>query len=297
MPSPAKQNTLSGLMVRQAMRRQLIYQPQTGTIANAISCLIKYKVNALMVTDDRVEPIGVVSKTDIMGAYYAGLPTDTPLEHIMIAPPLFCTASESLENALETMRSHRIYRLYVKDDENGNTIGTLAYPDIVGLLYQYCHQCPYSKFSLNQKKQKNEEIIRFSVKEVMTPDVKTIDKGASLTQVMEEISMYRFGALLITDQQKACGVISKTDLVLNYKHGLNPETKAEEVMSSPVRSCDAHMLLEDAIKQMIVYDIQRLFIHENTPEHIVGVLSLSDTARTRSGSCHACISSRIKIDA
>jgi predicted transcriptional regulator len=295
--SPAtKLNTLSGIMVRQAMRRQIIHQPQTATIANAIACLIKFKVNALMVADHRKQPVGVISKTDIMGAYYAGLPTDTPLEFIMNSPLLFCTPDESLERALETMRSHKIYRLYVKDMDSDKILGTLAYPDIVGILYQYCHQCPYSKFNLKRQNEKEDARLRYLVKEVMTPDVKAVDKEVSLTEVMEEISLNRFGAMLITDQNKPCGVISKTDLVLNYKHGLNPETKAEVVMSSPVRSCDAHMHLEDAIKEMILFDIQRLFIHQDDPEKIVGVLSLSDTARSRSGSCHACISSRIKID-
>jgi hypothetical protein len=53
------------------------------------------------------------------------------------------------------------------------------------------------------------------------------------------------------------------------------------------------MLLEEAIKQMILYDIQRLFIHQGEPENIVGVLSFSDTARTRSGSCHAWLASAV----
>ena len=32
------------------------------------------------------------------------------------------------------------------------------------------------------------------------------------------------------------------------------------------------------------------------PQNIVGVLSLSDAARIRSGSCHACVSSRIRVE-
>jgi hypothetical protein len=47
---------------------------------------------------------------------------------------------------------------------------------------------------------------------------------------------------------------------------------------------------------MIVTDIHRLFVHEGDPGNIVGVISLSDAARSRSGSCHACVSSRIKVE-
>ena len=68
-------------------------------------------------------------------------------------------------------------------------------------------------------------------------------------------------------------------------------------MSAPVRTCGENELLEDAIKGMILADIHRLFAHRRSPADIVGVLSLSDAARIRSGSCHACISSRIRVDA
>ncbi|MBW1643927.1 MAG: CBS domain-containing protein [Deltaproteobacteria bacterium] len=114
---------------------------------------------------------------------------------------------------------------------------------------------------------------------------------------MEELSMYRFGAILVKDRENTpCGVISKTDLTLAYKHGVDSETPAETIMSSPVQSCCADVLLEDAIRKMIFSDVHRLFVHQSKPDELVGVISLSDAARIRSGSCHACISSRIKLD-
>ena len=131
----------------------------------------------------------------------------------------------------------------------------------------------------------------------MTIEVKSVLRDDSLLQVMEELSMYRFGAILVRDGGNSpCGVISKTDLALAYKHGVNSETPAETIMSSPVQSCDADVLLEDAIRMMIFSDVHRLFVHQSKPSSIVGVISLSDAARIRSGSCHACISSRIKLD-
>lgn len=107
---------------------------------------------------------------------------------------------------------------------------------------------------------------------------------------------YRFGALLITDSARVpCGVISKTDLVLAYRRGIDGRTPAESIMSSPVCSCGEKQLLENAIQQMILTDIHRIFVYGETPEQTVGVLSLTDTARRRSGSCHACVSSRITV--
>ena len=48
-----------------------------------------------------------------------------------------------------------------------------------------------------------------------------------------------------------------------------------------------------AIQQMLLKDVQRLFVHAQDPAQIIGILSLSDAARIRSGSCRACTPSRL----
>ncbi len=291
-------NTLRNLSVSRAMRRQIICLDQEKSIRHGINTVIKYKVNALLTVDDDQRPVGVVSKTDIMGAYYAGLPIDSPLQDIMISPPLFCRAGDSLEAALEQMRCNRVYRLYVTGDASGELVGALAYPDIVGLLYQYCRQCEYSNLRRQNQSDATDAIQRFKVRELMTVGVKSLPMHDVLGTVMEALSAYRFGAMLISDAKGLpCGVISKTDLALAYMRGVGQDEVAEKVMSTPVHTCDADSLLEEAIKKMIVEDIHRLFVQEGNPARLVGVLSLSDAARGRSGSCHGCVSSRIKIEA
>ena len=290
-------NTLRNLSVNRAMRRQITCLEQSKTIGHGINLIIKYKVNALLAVDARQKPVGVVSKTDIMGAYYAGLPIDSPLEHIMVSPPLFCRAGDSLEAALEQMRTNKIYRLYVTDDQSGDLVGALAYPDIVGLLYQYCRQCNYSNLNRTRQADKNEAAHRFTVRELMTIGVNSLSMHEVLNTVMEALSACRYGAMLITDENGLPrGVISKTDLALAYRHGVSQDETAEKVMGAPVHTCDADFLVEEAIKRMIVEDIHRLFVREKSTNTIVGVLSLADAARGRSGSCHSCVSSRIKVE-
>jgi len=289
-------NTLRNLSVSDAMRRQIVQLDQDKTIDYAINTLVKFKVNALLCVDDERNPVGVVSKTDIMGAYYAALPIDSPVEHIMVSPPLFCHSQDSLESALEQMRNNGIYRLYVLDTSSGDLVGALAYPDIVGLLYRYCHHCEYNH--LNAKRRTQGDIVRrLSVREVMSSGAKSIGMSESLNTVMETLSAHRFGAMLVNDENGLPGgVISKTDLALNYKHGVDPGVEAHTVMSTPVYTCDVDALLEDALKMMTIADIHRLFIYDGDKDNIVGVLSLSDAARIRSGSCYACVSIRIKVE-
>ena len=288
-------NTLSGQLVGRAMRRLVIRLRRDVSIGDSVNALIKYKMNALLAVDEGGQPIGVLSKTDIMGAYYAGLPIDSELADIISVPPLYCSPHDTLEEALGVMRKAGVYRLYVVDPETRQVIGALAYPDIVGLLYRFCHRCERSHYRRRQCAEAD-PVGRFVVGEIMTTDVKTVFRSQPLAGVMEALSAYRFGALLVTDPDGTpCGVISKTDLALAYKHGVDSGAPAETVMSSPVQSCNASELLETAIRKMIFSDLHRLFVHRSGAAGLVGVISLSDAARIRSGSCHACVSSRIKI--
>jgi signal-transduction protein with cAMP-binding, CBS, and nucleotidyltransferase domain len=66
-------------------------------------------------------------------------------------------------------------------------------------------------------------------------------------------------------------------------------------MSSPVQAVDGSAPLVSALKTMIFGDVHRLFVYQGSLQNLVGVLSLSDVARFRSGTCRACLVSRIKI--
>ena len=130
----------------------------------------------------------------------------------------------------------------------------------------------------------------------MTTGVKDVSESDSLIEVMETLSSSKIGALLVRDEHtNPAGVISKTDLILAYKHGVDPQKPARTIMSHPLRFCRGNELLEDAIRTMIFTDLHRLFVTDAGSGDINGVFTLTDAARNKSGSCHACISSRITV--
>ncbi len=297
MSIPGKRNVLSGLKVSAAMRRQVVRLPQEASLEQCIRQCIKFKINAVLVTDAAGSPLGVVSKTDLMGAYYADLPISTPLSSVMVGPPIFCRPDDYLESALDTMYSTRVHRLYVRPGDSEPVTGVLAYPDIVGLLYRFCRNCEMSVFQRRPERDEDQMRRAISVREVMTPSVVSHGDTQSLVEVMEGLSAYRFGAVLIRNRADLpVGVLSKSDLVLAYMRGMDPGTRAAAAMASPVQSCDVDEPLSGAIQRMIFSDVHRLFVHRRDPAQVIGVLSLTDAARARSGSCHACVSSRIRVD-
>jgi len=296
MPVLDQKNVLKGLTVAEAMRRQVIAVSSDAPLEKAIRFSIKYKVNAIVVTDADQRALGVVTKTDLMGAYYAELPLETSVETIMVGPPLFCRQDDSLDVALDTMRAQRIHRLYVHGEEPERVVGVLAYPDIVGLLYRFCRRCDRSILKKADGQSEGDLAGHLTVREVMTRGVESFPEKASLVEVMAGLSANRLAAVLIQGTAgQPLGVVSKTDLILAYKHGLPQETPAREVMNAPVRTCRRDDYLALAIQEMIFWDIHRVFVAQGETQEIVGVLSLSDAARFRSGTCRACLVSRIAV--
>jgi CBS domain-containing protein len=128
----------------------------------------------------------------------------------------------------------------------------------------------------------------------MTAKITLCKKNDSIERVVEVLSTQRLGAILIVDREmEPVGVISKTDIVIAYVHGVSIHERAENIMNTPVTSCCSEELLSEAIKQMLLKNIQRIFVYSGDTKHIKGVLSLSDAARFRSGTCRACVASRI----
>jgi len=291
-----RESVLRGLTVQEAMRRLVIRSTYHAPLEQATRLMIKYKVNALLVTDEEENGIGVLSKTDVMAAYYAEMAVDTPIEAMMTGPPLFCNLRDPLDEALETMRGKGVHRLYVSGEMSGKATGVLAYPDIVGILYRYCYKCERSLTRRRGAQSSIPEAERLKVHEVMTPSVHSHAEDETLFQVMEGLSSHRLGAALITARDgRPSGIISKTDLIIAYRHRVAPDVPARTIMSSPVLACSQSDLLCNAIQTMIFSDVHRLFVYGEDTRQVAGVLSLTDAARIRSGTCRACIATRLMI--
>ncbi|MDF1590358.1 MAG: CBS domain-containing protein [Desulfobacterales bacterium] len=287
-------SVISGIPVKEAMRKQVIRLSLDTIITKCIGTLIKHKINTVLLTDRNGQAVGLVSKTDLIGAFYAGLSAETPLESIFVSPLLYCFPHDQLETALDTMQQNGVHQLYVLESESKQAVGILSYSDIVGLLYRYCRECSKSAVKGRLDQGAIETRQRLIVEDVMTPAVTYYLEEDRIEQVIDGLFAQHLGAVLIRNALgKPTGVISKTDLIIAYNHGIAPDIAASEIMNSPVQSCDRSDLLSHALQLMLLKDVQRLFVHGKDADDIIGILALSDAARFRAGSCRACIPGRI----
>lgn len=290
MPVFKDRSVLTGMKVREAMRKNVSRLPADSSLKACIRFMNRCRINAVLLGGPDPEVQGVVSKTDIMGAYYAGLPIDGPAGDIM-NPPLFCDLDDPIEQTLALMEAASIHRVYVKS-KGSQVTGTLSYSDIVGLLYRYCRTC--LKSGRQDTKIKEKELPRLTVKDVMTRQVISCHDTDTIVQALELLSAVQTGAVAVVDKKNCpVGVISKTDLNRAYSHGAGLDDPVTGIMGAPVVTCGPDDFLVDAIQKMFLLDLQRLFAADKDTGQVLGVLSLSDAARSRSGTCKACSASRI----
>ncbi|MFP4285433.1 MAG: cyclic nucleotide-binding/CBS domain-containing protein [Desulfovermiculus sp.] len=287
------QNMLSDFQVRTAMRKNPLRLDAEKNLDQAISSMIKFKANALLIHDpSSSQDLGLITKTDLMTLYYAGFPLETVLGEVLVAPILTCTQDDTLETALSQLLGQGVKRIYVSDSQENGIVGVLSYADIVGVLYRFCRQC---EKSLAQRRKKTGIEEALLVRDVMHQDVVSCKPGQTIAQSLELLSGKPFSALLVQETRLSTpGVLSKTDLILAYRHKLPLETPLTEIAKFPALSCAREEALVQALQRMILADVHRLFVHGAEPWDIQGVLSLTDAARARSGSCRACSATRLQ---
>ncbi|PID96938.1 MAG: crotonyl-CoA carboxylase/reductase [Actinomycetales bacterium] len=103
------------------------------------------------------------------------------------------------------------------------------------------------------------------------------DTAGQVAQIMTDMDVH---AVVVMDGKRAVGVVSQTDLVL-ARQGRTPEQAramaAREVMTPDIVTCDAEMLLSDAVSAMSARRLHRLVVTEQGQP--VGVISMTDVVR------------------
>ena len=279
-------SVLSGMRVAEAMQRAFSWMRPDRGLDSVIRQMIRAKENVVLVANQHGQGMGLVSKSDVMAAFYGGLPLGTACGDIMAGPLVTCLPDMGLDQAVDIMKDQDINQIFVADQDSCIT-GRISFEDIAGLIYRICRAC---KKGLRRHR---DSLPRLVVREVMTGRVTTCQEQDTLVRVMDLLSSQKIRAVPVTDDfGRTCGVISKTDLVLAYLRGMSVENPARSVMSGPVVSGTPDQLLSKALETMLMTDVQHLFVTMPENGSICGVVSLSDAVRFRSGTCRACSSSR-----
>ena len=123
-----------------------------------------------------------------------------------------------------------------------------------------------------------------TIRDVMTPDVRTISPGEPIrmaAQLMDELNV---GAIPVCDGQKLVGMITDRDITVRATAaGLSPEsTPVGDVMSTDVRVCYTHNTVDEVLDEMAGVQIRRVPVLDEHSHQLVGIVSLGDMATKHS---------------
>jgi CBS domain-containing protein len=116
----------------------------------------------------------------------------------------------------------------------------------------------------------------------MHASLMTCKPNATLGQVAVLLNQHHIHALVVTDRDgRPLGIISDFDLLAGEWLSSDPESlatmrklTASDLMSQPIDSVEANVLLSEAVNTIIDKDVSRLMVTENGKP--VGIISVSD---------------------
>lgn len=120
--------------VKDIMTYGAITVPENTSVIEVINILVDGGVHAIVVVNQRREPIGVVSEADIPKAFGRNFDEVKVIE-IMHSPPEVIEMNKSVKDAGEIMRNKHIHRLIVIDDSK-EMRGLLSLTDIIREIYR-----------------------------------------------------------------------------------------------------------------------------------------------------------------
>jgi len=118
------------------------------------------------------------------------------------------------------------------------------------------------------------------VRQVMTTDIYSINKGEEIAKAAEIMRAIDIGALPVHDGEKIVGMVTDRDIAIRNvarRHG--PNIPCEEVMTPKIISCSPDTSIDEAANIMAEHQIRRLPVIEDGI--LVGIVSLGDLATVK----------------
>ncbi|WP_316505690.1 cyclic nucleotide-binding/CBS domain-containing protein [Nitrosopumilus sp.] len=119
------------------------------------------------------------------------------------------------------------------------------------------------------------------VNQIMSKNVLTIEKSTSLQEAAQSMSKLNIGCVVVTEDNKPCGIVTERDFVIKVASEGRPLfTEISEVMSSPLITIEPEETVWEASEIMKEHAIHKLPVIEN--EKIIGIITTTDIVKISS---------------
>jgi signal-transduction protein with cAMP-binding, CBS, and nucleotidyltransferase domain len=117
---------------------------------------------------------------------------------------------------------------------------------------------------------------RVLVREVMNSPVLSAVPEEDIRSVSEKMSRAKVGSVVVMKNDLPAGIITDGDIVSKVvSKNLTPSgVRAEEIMSTPLRTIESEKEIIEAARQMVSHKVKRLGV--SYKRNLVGIISISD---------------------
>ena len=125
------------------------------------------------------------------------------------------------------------------------------------------------------------------VADVMTPDVQLCTPNDTIRDAAEAMAELDVGLLPVAQDDRLVGMISDRDIAVRaIAQGRGPDTRIGDVMTREVKYCFDDQDLDSVSWNMGDIQVRRLPV-VNRSKRLVGIIALSDIARSHDGDATA----------
>jgi PAS domain S-box-containing protein len=238
---------------------------ENETLQKALERMTASHESAIVVMNDEAKPTGIITEKDISkkaGEWnnYLTNPVSSIMSTILVA----VTESTDFRNAYMRMSENGFRHLLVTDDD-GKLVGILTEGDFLE------HLKPIQLQAIKE------------VHLVMSTDIKSVSKDATLAQAVQEMNTCQVSSIVIMDAKNPVGILSERDFVKLAHYGDEVlSDKVTQHMSSPLKSIYKKCSVLEAEKILRAENIRRLTVIDDE-EKLVGIITQHDLVKGISG--------------
>lgn len=117
-----------------------------------------------------------------------------------------------------------------------------------------------------------------NVKAIMNKSIISVEKDDTIRLAIKKMVAGTFGAVIVTEKIRPIGILTERDILRSIAdEKMDPESKVETIMSTPLISVDSSASLGEAADIMLTNNIRRLIVKEK--DEFVGIISQRELQR------------------
>lgn len=215
-------------------------------LRESVAVMEQNRISCLVVTEGK-HPIGIFTERDLVFlASHDEHFNDLDIRDVMSTSLITANSDIDLFDAYRLLESNRIRHLVIVDDQD-EISGVVTQTDIINNLG--------IEYFVELK----------SVSKIMTKNVVTIGKGASVREAVSSMARHSISCIIIEDGLRPVGILTERDIVHLFRRGEDIGTlTTESVMSRPLLTIHEEMTAHEAAGLMHRKNVRRLVVTDRS---------------------------------